>query len=283
LSYQWSFNGTNLLGATNTMLTLTNVQLTQAGNYAVSVTNLYGSTNSANALLTVSLPPTNCDPAPSGLVSWWPGEGNANDVVGTNNGTLEGNVAFVTGEVGQAFSFNNLEAAVQIPASAGLDVGEGAGFTVEAWVNPTNVVIYGPVFEWNTGTNSLWGVHLYTGAIAPVGGPGSLYAGIMDTNGGSHYFASPQGTVATNVFQHVALTYNKGTGVATLYCNGVVVAQQTVGSFTPQTSYNLYLGHRPLSLGEEYTFPGAIDEASVYNRALTSNEIAAIYNAGSGG
>ena len=43
LSYQWNFDGTNISGATNTTLTLTNVQLSQAGNYAVLVTNLYGS------------------------------------------------------------------------------------------------------------------------------------------------------------------------------------------------------------------------------------------------
>jgi len=29
-----------------------------------------------------------CVPPPSGLISWWPGEGNANDIVGINNGTL---------------------------------------------------------------------------------------------------------------------------------------------------------------------------------------------------
>src|SRR5208282_5304049 len=36
-SYQWSFNGTNIIGATNATLTLNNVQLSQAGNYAVLV------------------------------------------------------------------------------------------------------------------------------------------------------------------------------------------------------------------------------------------------------
>ena len=55
LSYQWNFNGTNLSGATNTSLTLTNVQWNQAGNYAVLVTNLYGSILSSNAVLTVTL------------------------------------------------------------------------------------------------------------------------------------------------------------------------------------------------------------------------------------
>ena len=53
LTYQWSFGGTNIAGATNTLLTLTNVQLTNAGTYAVAITNAYGSAISSNAVLNV--------------------------------------------------------------------------------------------------------------------------------------------------------------------------------------------------------------------------------------
>jgi hypothetical protein len=56
-----------------------------------------------------------------------------------------------------------------------------------------------------------------------------------------------------------------------------------LGSFTPETSYDLYLGRRVLTHGEHYTYAGLLDEVSLYNRALTSNEIAAIYNAGAAG
>src|SRR5208283_2427702 len=41
--YQWNFGGTNLVGATNMVLTLTNAQLSQSGVYAVLVTNILGS------------------------------------------------------------------------------------------------------------------------------------------------------------------------------------------------------------------------------------------------
>ena len=57
LSYQWQVNQTNIVGATNTSLNLTNVSITEAGSYTVMVTNTLGSTN-ATAMLTVGYPPS---------------------------------------------------------------------------------------------------------------------------------------------------------------------------------------------------------------------------------
>jgi hypothetical protein len=53
LSYQWQFNGTNRDGATAETLSLTNVQPTHAGSYAVTVANSAGSVTSAVATLTL--------------------------------------------------------------------------------------------------------------------------------------------------------------------------------------------------------------------------------------
>lgn len=56
LTYQWQFNGTALAGATGTTLTLANVQLANAGNYSVVVTNATGqSLASSAATLTVNV------------------------------------------------------------------------------------------------------------------------------------------------------------------------------------------------------------------------------------
>ena len=56
-TYQWRFNGTNIVGATNNPLVLLGVQTNQAGNYSVVVSNPFGSATSSNALLTVRVPP----------------------------------------------------------------------------------------------------------------------------------------------------------------------------------------------------------------------------------
>jgi probable HAF family extracellular repeat protein len=54
LAYQWRLNTTtNLLNLTNATLTITNSQATNAGSYAVVVTNSYGSITSAPAVLNV--------------------------------------------------------------------------------------------------------------------------------------------------------------------------------------------------------------------------------------
>ena len=96
-----------------------------------------------------------------GIAGWWRGEGNASDSSDpendNNNGTLVGQFNFPAGEVGQAFGFDNFgnpyEFAatnnyVQVPASASLNVGAGGGFTIEGWINPTNLARPQPLVEW---------------------------------------------------------------------------------------------------------------------------------------
>jgi len=53
LSYQWSLNGTNLPGATGATLSLSNLHVSQTGNYHVSVANTYGTNTSADAIVAV--------------------------------------------------------------------------------------------------------------------------------------------------------------------------------------------------------------------------------------
>jgi hypothetical protein len=212
----------------------------------------------------------------SGLVGRWSGEGNGRNSAGGNSALLT-DVKFATGKVGQAFVLNGESSEIKITASREFRTGLTNGFTLEAWVKPSDVSRENPIFEWNTGDgNTYWGVHFY---IEPHGGNGALYANIIPKSGGWHQIWSPGGTVVDNEFQFVALTYDRKSGGAKMYCNGEVVAEQDIGHFAPQTGYNLYLGKRPMTHGETYTFEGLIDEPAVYNRALSDSEIQAIYTA----
>jgi hypothetical protein len=57
-SYQWRRNGVNIVGASEASLTLTNVQLAQAGDYSVVVSNTAGNVTSATAALIVTATPS---------------------------------------------------------------------------------------------------------------------------------------------------------------------------------------------------------------------------------
>lgn len=203
-----------------------------------------------------------------GLVARWSGEDNGNDSVGNHDAELT-DITFAEGKVGRAFLLEGDSATIKIPASSSLNVGAGSGFTICAWINPSNVSKTSPILEW-VGEGVRGGTQFYI--YPPHGGPGTLYAMLCDTDGNAHYFSCP-GAVVPNVFQHVALTYDKESGVGTIYCNGTTVAQQSLGYFTPQTSCDFYVGKRPFIGGETWQYTGIIDEASIYNRTLSASEI----------
>jgi hypothetical protein len=213
---------------------------------------------------------------PSGLVALWSGEGDGSDSAGRNNAALT-DVAFAEGKVGQAFSLNGTSSSIKIPASSALNVGEGPGLSILAWIKPSDVDQEHPIVEWNNGAGS-WATQLHLSNVRWEGafGPGELIANIVDTSGRWHPIGSASGAIVPNVFQHVALTYDKGSGVGMIYCNGVVLSRRNLGSFTPQTSYDLYLGRRPSPAGEAWRFAGLMDEIAIFNRALSASEIQAI-------
>ncbi len=201
-----------------------------------------------------------------GLVALWSGEGDGKDSAGSNDAELT-DITFTDGKVGAAFSLEN--GTIKIPGNSSLNVGLGGGFTICAWIKPTDVSKNNPIFEWvQDGVQGGTQFYIYP----PHGGPGSLYAMMSDTDGYPHYFSAPR-VIVPNTFQHVAFTYDRASGLGRIFCNGTIVAQQHLGNFTAQTACNLYLGKRPLINGETFQFTGLLDQAAIYNHALSSDEI----------
>jgi Concanavalin A-like lectin/glucanases superfamily len=207
-----------------------------------------------------------------GLVALWSGEGNGDDSVGGNTATLI-NIAFANGKVGQAFSFNGISSSIKIPASASLDLGAGQGFTIMAWIKPSDVAGLHPLVQWSDNNMlNLWiGIRPYENGV--------LRGDITDETG-NHFLVSNPETLISGSFQHIAFAYDKPNGFGTLYVNGVVVARRQLGSqLVANTKGDLWINPRdsnPGSWSTDRSFAGLMDEIALYNRALSVSEIQAI-------
>jgi hypothetical protein len=274
LRYQWQLNSAAITGATASTLTLTNVRTRQAGSYRAVVTNAFGSVTSSNAVLTV-IPTQPCDAPPEGLVSWWRAEGDASDYAGTNNGILQGGVTFTPGRVGQAFGFNGTNSYVQVPSRSGLK--PTGSFTVEAWVN------YDTLFGANGGTIVAKGQDAEDVIDwALVMGPTQQLRPHLNVGVYWNVYNCAS-TLDTGVWYHVAMVYD-GASLRG-YVNGALDGTTAASGTVQATDYPLRIGaYAPVNgTASKAYLPGRIDELSLYNRALSASNVAAIYNAGSAG
>ncbi len=285
LNYQWTFAGNDVPGATASTLTLTSAQTNEAGTYAVVVSNSVARVASSNALLTVKLP-VSCTPAAAGLVSWWPGEGDATDIVSGNNGTVINSLVYAPGMVGEAFDHTLTNGAVIVPAASNLAV---QSFTIECWINPIDMTTPRPILEYGN-PGELSSLHLWYN-IAPgiQGVPGALYGMVRDGTDPNDYvdLASAGGALAPNQWSHIAFTFDASGQSAQLFVNGVAVASKTFATpIHPKTAVAVNLGYRPVGSVDLWggrRHLGRLDEVSVYDRALSTAEIQAIYAAASAG
>ncbi|HXW53593.1 MAG TPA: LamG domain-containing protein [Myxococcota bacterium] len=219
---------------------------------------------------------SSCLLPPSGLAGWWPGNNNANDVIGSNNGAFNGN--YIQGEVQEAFNISGSGSDfVTVLQNSSL---EPQSITVDAWVNanqsPGN---FAYIVDKGASTIDCAGNASY-----------ALYTG---ANGGLQFYVSDGTSVALSPdagtgiwdgqWHFVAGTYD-GASVS-LYVDGNLVGS-TPASLSINYSFadnNLYFGNYPDCTAQNLSFKGGIDEVEVFSRALLQSEIQAIYNAGSAG
>jgi N-acetylneuraminic acid mutarotase len=229
-----------------------------------------------------------CVLPPSGMVSWWPSDGNANDIIGSNNGTLMNGATFAPGRVSQAFSMNGIDQFVDAGNDPSLQVSSG-DFTVDAWVR-FSALTHPP------GVN---------GGGAPQGDMSivdKMSAGGVNADGwrlikqddnrfwfcfggGVNHCVDPAFTVfsttpaVTGTWFHVAAV--KTSTSFAIYVNGALQdSRSPVPLFLDTNSANLRIGS---NAHDGAYLNGLVDEVEVFNRALTSAEILAIFNAGSAG
>jgi len=221
-------------------------------------------------------------PAPAGIVSWLPGEGNPDDIVGTNDGTLVGTVTYGTGQVGQAFELDkSTHGHVNLGNDATLHLSDGGDFSMEAWVkfNSTDgdMSILDKMYGLPTVNADGWRLlkqadnHIWF----------CLGGGAFNACGNPSYTLFSVITVTAGPWYHVAAVVDATNSQFSLYVNGAHHSTKVLPGFNDTNSSDLRLGL--YATEPSSALDGLIDEATFYSQALSGPEIQDIYDAGSDG
>lgn len=233
-----------------------------------------------NGNMSVLINNPQCVQPPSGLISWWGGDNNALDMVGTNNGTLMGGATYAPGKVGQAFSFSGAGDYVLVPHNSNLNANN---ITVDAWIKTPGTGDMQLIADKSHGT-CFGGGGSDAGWVIQVNTAGRIDFGYG--NGDPNWtnaFTSSTSTVTDNNWHHVVGTLDGAT--IKVYVDGLLESSSPYNG-PPQTNTRpVYIGkwHNTTGGCSNRQFNGLIDEVEIFDHALSPSEIAAIYNAGSAG
>ena len=213
-----------------------------------------------------------CTYRPGNAISWWQGQYDASDYMGVDDGTLVNGATFAAGKVGNAFSFDGIDDRIDFSTSSG-DFGNSE-FSVEFLIryaggeqSQLNNYVLG---KSNPDTGQGWDIRLNDDSSAN----GKLV--VTGVNGWSfNIYSQP---LNPDQWYHVALVGN-ATDVK-LYINGSV--QGSSSRSTISSAPNPFRMGMTSAFGGS-PFAGMIDEAAIYNRALSAKEVAAISNAACAG
>jgi hypothetical protein len=230
-----------------------------------------------------------CAPLPSGAVSWWPGDGNTDDIVGSNHGQLVGGAKFSPGFVGEAFKFDGINDYFQSGAS-GLPE-SSTDRTMEMWVKldsilPSDVTTTDYFEDFFAG----YGQPGYSGAFfelfseyEPPYGNALAWSQWFDQLAGPQLHHE-EPFHPNRGWHHVAVTLSSSSNLGiVLFLDGVPVARRQNYQIDTPDGTSFLMGRIPGANGDIRRMHGEIDEVTVYNRALLPSEIAAIFLAGQAG
>ena len=273
-TYQWQRNGTPIVGATGTSYSITNVQSTNAGSFQVVLSNPSGTvTNTPPALLAVR-PLTNIPPSlppwiiPSGLVLYW----NMNETTNFAAWDYSGN--------------QHHGALVGFPFDGSQ---QSNGFIVNGVkLFPPDFNQRGEVNNLPLMSNTTWAA--WVKLLQPIGAATVLSATFPGAANGHNFgFDNTSGTTrhprilwnsgvmqsivvapepVDDEWNYLAMTYDATNQMLKLFVNGI---EKAAGNATSTAFTNVVMGRRATTGMQQ--FGGEIDEVTVYDRALSNEEL----------
>jgi len=209
-----------------------------------------------------------------GLVAHWKLDESGNtstavDTIGGHDGSLSNypgdpSADWVSGKLGGALSFDGTDDYVNASNMSSLRIDQmGYQVSLSAWIywegHPSNLARI-------AGTQGYFG-----GYALWVGSSGKITFEVDGNHG--NILATMDNVVSQNAWHHIVATFSQATGLI-VYIDGEESASLTTQYYPPDTSAQSYfrIGNK-----EAFYYKGFIDDVRIYNRALSAEEVAALY------
>jgi len=218
----------------------------------------------------------------TGLLGWWPFNGNANDESGNgNNGTVNGATLTTDryGNTSSAYNFNGNYIRTLQPGPLG-----GGSRTVSFWLNMNNnsLVSHSISYGSNASGGTRFSIAVQPACSSAVGTDINLIASSISTNG----------ALDIGNWHHMVIVFdsaqNQNIEDIKYYLDGVLI-NQLCGNVNTTGSVINTGSSEPLTFGRYcdlqstqnngYLFYGSLDDIGIWNRALTQQEVTNLYNA----
>ncbi len=217
---------------------------------------------------------------PSGVVAYWPFNGDGSDATGGgNDATVYGNAALTTdrfGNANKAFAFSSAGTGgwLQVAYDSILFPDQ---FTLSVWVSfvsiPTdgsrNVLVRAGNSD-NTPSGDGWHgycLNLFINSLS--------YFDLMGTDYSGPYLSFPEASLSTDRWYHIVIVRTLSS--QTMYINGVFIRTSAgLPTYAKPHSSPLLFGRNEFARTEFLN--GSLDDIRIFNRPLTLSEVSRLYN-----
>jgi len=223
-----------------------------------------------------------------GLIAYYPFNGNANDESGY------GNHAFVHGSIlvedkfgnkDSAFSFDGLDDYILIKHSPENNFDITESFSISLYLNINPEVMNKPngvsIIEKATSNMQDYTPvpYPYVIRVPKDKTSGELYYSMFDSSK-SDKVSSQNIKVVDNLWHHVVIIKDKQNSIKLYIDNTLAEERNEIVSEKSSNDSDIFLGRRGGDSNEnfELSFHGLMDEVRIYNRAISSSEVGALFN-----
>jgi hypothetical protein len=252
---------------------------------AISCILLIAEPSSANPLLQLAITPQPGSTLPmSDLVAYWRLDEAAGATrvsqVGSFDLTQTGTIAQAAAVLGNGARRASSDAGSYLAAATRVTSGAVSSLTYAAWGNPSSLTTNQTIIvgsEWGAAGNRGWQC-----GFVDVGGT-DYFRVVLSADGtatAKEYRYSTAATM-TGAWYHVAFTFSSGT--LKIYINGSLVTHEAVTDNAITTIYNATTTFGLFARADGTgSMAGYIDDASLWDVALTDAQIAEMYAGGAG-